>query len=226
MFLPTLIYCVDIQLVLFRVTEVFIIQDYTPSVVRSLGLFHNITLDSCSSHNRANMASQSFVASPSLEDDETLGIYIDPRLHCPPNIKELIDKHQVYNNNLILTALDSLTPMKEQLYVPQEPKYCSDTYHMWRQLLLDARETYNNAFSGVLYVREYLAMTESEYHASQRQWRAIETREKAQSIMLTWLDRDINGLGNLLTRYSYGLVGPLKIRDHAFRIRMRRMRRI
>ncbi|RPB27754.1 hypothetical protein L211DRAFT_845772 [Terfezia boudieri ATCC MYA-4762] len=190
----------DTQMDLFWPREVPI----SPPGNRAVDLFPYSPLGLCPSQNKANMAS------PSPEDEETLGIYIDPNLHCPPNIKELIEKHQVYDNNLIVEALDSLTPMKQQLYPAQKPKYSPDTYHMWKQVLSDARQTYNNAFSGVLYVREYLSITECEFNARQRQWKAIKTREKAQTIMLTWLDREVNELGNLLTRYSCGCAGPRK----------------
>jgi len=129
----------------------------------------------------------------------------EDRAQYTPAIIADINSRLDANNPIILTALDKLTPLKVQLYFPQNLQFHPGTYQMWRQAILDCRVMHIQAGTILVSVREFLIRTLE--HAAEQEWKDIHTKEAAQGIMLGWLGRDLNSLNELLANYALGFAG-------------------
>jgi len=126
-------------------------------------------------------------------------------VHYTPAIIADINSRLNANNPIILAALDKLTPLKIQLYFPQNLQFHAGIYQMWRQDILDCRAMHIQAGTVLLSVREFLVRTRA--HEAEQEWKDIHTKEAAQGIMLGWLGRDLNSLNELLANYALWFAG-------------------
>ena len=131
----------------------------------------------------------------------------EAKVYCTAAVMEDISRRLGTNNQAILLGLDILTPMKVRLYFPSGMRFHPEIYQMWRQSLLDARGLHVRARATRLSVRQFIVQTRDAEDANGQQWKHIETKEKAQTIMLGWLERDLNELDVLLTTYALGFEG-------------------
>lgn len=126
----------------------------------------------------------------------------------PPALQAELNKRLALTNPLIISAMDLLTPVKVRLYSLQGLSYIPQLYQFWRQALIEARSLHLDAYEALYAVSEFLSQTRDESYAQDQEWIDIQTKERAQKIMLRWISNDLDELGHLLTRYALGLVGP------------------
>ncbi|KAF8419204.1 hypothetical protein EV426DRAFT_577151 [Tirmania nivea] len=138
-------------------------------------------------------------------EDVTMSESGEPELYYSPAVIQDLNRRLDGTNTVLLAALDKLTPMKVRLYFPQNLRFYPEVYQMWRQWLLDARELHLRAHEALLPVREFLVQTCDTYGGEQA-WLGLNTKEKALTIMMQWLDKDVVELGDLLTKYALGSV--------------------